>query len=312
MSRSSAKLRYDKVARLHSSFTSRLSWLLKPSLGIAVILAGVFASPAAAQMINTETPFVSTSDSYYENFGLGFGFNIPGGRGNGSRVVGLGPQGQLLPNILFRQNNGAVPPFGGFTPGAGAQFGFGRVSPNGGGFGLNFNFAKGNTRTNVTQAPSITTMNGASGSISDITSRPFVIGNVPVVGSINHPPVQYENGVHRALRIGRETGDGLRMSQATESYKPDLAPSKPVVYGTTRSSANTGAQSVDAIKAQRRARLAKTESMIEAAITNSQTLLADGKNFDARIALREALKLTDDEAMQLKLKRLIKATRVKR
>jgi hypothetical protein len=74
------------------------------------LLCGVFGLDGAvrAQNINTQTPFTSVNDSYYENFGVNFGFSIPGGRGNGSRVVGYGPQGQLLPNLVFQNGSGGA------------------------------------------------------------------------------------------------------------------------------------------------------------------------------------------------------------
>ncbi|MEL7500169.1 MAG: hypothetical protein AAFN77_21395 [Planctomycetota bacterium] len=264
--------------------------------------------PASAQMINTSTPFVSVGDRYFENFGVNFGFGFRGGRGNGSRVVGLGPNGQLMPNIVFQQNNGAIPPFGGFNPGAGASFGFGRNNPGGGGFGLGFNFAKGHTRTNVTQAPSITTMNGAQGSFFHGTTQPFVIGNIPVLGNqgLQRPyaPVsQYENGVTRALKMG-----GLQMNEATQEYRHEPE-RKPVTYGNKQSTAVAGDISVDAIKAQRAAAQDAVQKKIEAAIAAAEKFSADGKQLDARLRLREALKLTDDEATTRKLNRLIKATR---
>jgi hypothetical protein len=74
-----------------------------------------------------------------------------------------------------------VPPFGNFDPNAGLRtgvgFSSGRVS---GSIGLNL--AQGSSRSNVTTVPSVTTMNGYPGSISDQTMRPFVTSITPVVG----------------------------------------------------------------------------------------------------------------------------------
>jgi len=62
-----------------------------------------------------------------------------------------------------------APPFGGFDPNAGAQFGF--AGPNG---FLNFTAGQGANTTFTSQAPSVTVMNGQTGFFSDTIQRPFV------------------------------------------------------------------------------------------------------------------------------------------
>ena len=275
---------------------------------------------AFGQMINTTTPFVSVGDSYFENFVVGFGFSVPGGRGPGSRVVGLGPNGQLTPNIVFRQNNGAIPPFGGFNPGAGATIGFGRRGPGGGGFNLGLSLAKGNVRTLSMQAPSITTMNGASGSIFNGTTRPFVVGNIPVIGrgpGIGPPTIlgpswggrtgpsyvpEYENGVTRALKMG-----ALNIELPDEPATPRKTSTKH--FSNPNSTAAQGDLSVEAIKAKRQHDAALASQQIETMIADADSLLKQGNRIGARIKLREAKELTDDESMLRKLDRLIKVTR---
>ena len=66
-----------------------------------VIACAAFASPAQAQYSAVTSPFNSTSSSFFEQVGIGFGLRTR--------------------NFFFEQNSLplAVPPFGGFTPGAG-------------------------------------------------------------------------------------------------------------------------------------------------------------------------------------------------
>ena len=51
--------------------------------------------------------------------------------------------------------------------------------------------SKGSTRTNITQAPTVTMFNGQSASVSDFAQRPFVTSVVPVVGdfAVAHQPI---------------------------------------------------------------------------------------------------------------------------
>lgn len=296
-------------------------------VSITALLAALipyWAEDLNAQIINTTTPFVSTGDRYFENFGVGFGFGIPGGRGPGSRVVGLGPNGQLRPNIAFQQNNRAIPPFGGFNPGAGASIGFGRRGAGGGGFNLGLSLAKGNTRVLSSQAPSITTMNGASGSIFNGSTRPFVVGNIPVVGSgpgFGAPtivqnslggnwgssgiesPQPYENGVTRALRMG-----ALNYALA-EKDRPKRTGDVTRNYANPGSTATRSDLSVTAIKAMREKQLADAKRTIESVIQESDALMKQGKRMSARLKLRAAKDLTDDPTLLRKLDVLIRKTR---
>ncbi len=150
--------------------------------GVTIAAWTALPQPVAnAQMVNIKTPFITTSDSFYERNGVNFGFRLPGG-GN---VVGLGPDGNPTPNgdLVFNQGgfNSAVPAFGGNDPNSNANFGFAtKLGP----FGLNFGFAagQGSDRSIVSQTPSVTITNGQQGFISETSQRPFVTGLIPVVG----------------------------------------------------------------------------------------------------------------------------------
>jgi len=122
------------------------------------------ASESAAQQVTISTPYQAVGDSFFENMGTAWGLG--------------GPNWNLS---VFGSPNQAAPPFGGFDPSAGANFGFGF---GGGGFGGNFlgNFSQGSRRSFVSQVPSITLQNGVPGSISDTSQSPFVISYIPVVG----------------------------------------------------------------------------------------------------------------------------------
>ncbi len=272
-----------------------LTFALLCSFGLPVALVG--------QNINTETPFHSFGDSYYENHGVNFGFSIPGGRGNGSRIVGLGPNGQLTPNLNFSRGGGGFPPFGGYSPNSGGTFGFGRRNPNGGGFSLGLNFAKGSNRSSVTQAPNLTVQNGFGGSIFSGEVRPFVTSVTPIIGNGGGYPPPIDNGVTRALNSG----------QLDLTYHPDsnseTAPSTTPSYGDATSTATQGDLSVSAIKARRKQSIAAQKRLLKEKLDAAQTLVDAGEFPKARTAFRAAMQLTKDESIKRQIKRRIEETR---
>jgi hypothetical protein len=140
------------------------------------------------QQVNVATPFHSVNDDFFERIGVGFGFNInsmPPNPSGGTQVVGLLPDGSVNPTgqLQFRQGSidSAVPQFGGHDPASDATLGYGIFGGEG---GLLFNFigGQGNSRTHVSQVPSVTLQNGTQGSFSDTSQTPFVTGLIPVVG----------------------------------------------------------------------------------------------------------------------------------
>ena len=144
---------------------SRRSLVRSPQILRSLILATVtcIASAATAQpMINQAVPFQNLGSSYYEQFGVDWNLRGPGFFAN------------------FGGNN-VAPPFGNFDPNAGLRTGAAfQRGPFSGNFGLTLN--QGSNRSNVTTTPSVTTMNGVPGSITDQTMRPFVTSVTPVVG----------------------------------------------------------------------------------------------------------------------------------
>ena len=121
--------------------------------------AVAFAQP----MIHQQVPFQNLGSSFYEQNGVTWNLQGPNG---------------------FHANfgGGAVAPFGNPDPNSGLNTGI--AFRRGGWSGnLGLNLAQGSTRTNVSTTPSLTTMDGVPGSISDQTMRPFVTSITPVVGN---------------------------------------------------------------------------------------------------------------------------------
>src|SRR6185436_13105282 len=122
------------------------------------------ADIASAQYSFVQTPFNSTSNSFYENIGVSWGLQ---GRGWFANFGGAG---------------GGVPSgFGGFDPNAQATFGSGF---RGNGFSGNFRMTagQGSDSTLTTSTPGVMVPSGGMGFFSDVQQRPFVLGMIPVVG----------------------------------------------------------------------------------------------------------------------------------
>lgn len=141
---------------------------MRPTSILLTVCLSVFllasAGPAVAQQVTVSTPHTTVSDSFFEHTGTSWG-----ARGN-NWFFQFGPPGNP---------NGAAPPFGGFDPSAGANFGFGGGPFNGGFLG---NFSQGSRRSFTSVTPSVTMMNGGTGMIMDTSVSPFVMGYIPVVG----------------------------------------------------------------------------------------------------------------------------------
>ncbi len=143
-----------------------------------------------------EVRFMILSDDFFERIGVDFDFRLNDNAPNvtgvdnvaKSAVVGQNFEGGAITgglgdqDIPFTQGNfsSAVPAFGGFDVNTAANFGFAILSDIEVFFLLQA--AKGNSRSNVMQAPTVTMFNGQSASISDGQQRPFVVGVIPVVG----------------------------------------------------------------------------------------------------------------------------------
>jgi hypothetical protein len=251
-----------------------------------------------AQQIAVSTPFNSVSDSFFERQGVNFGFSFPGGRGPGSRIVGYGPGG-IQPNISFGQGGfgAAIPPFGGYDPNADARFGFARMGPNGGGYALGFQMGQGNTRSNVSTTPSIVVQNGFGGSIIDGAFVPFVTGVTPVVGGGANFVAPPDNAVTRAIGSGQ-----LDLTSPVEN--DEVIPAART-YSNPQSTAQSGDLSVAAIKAARAAAIAEKQKQLDSLIKLADSHRENGEFKEARIAMREAIRVCDDDSQKKKLRQML-------
>lgn len=152
--------------------------------------------------IVVEVRFITLRDTFFERIGVDFDFNINENSGltppigdtvNPSTVIGLDPTGQPTADLdlQFKQGSfaSAVPTFGGFDANTAANFGFAILSDIEVFFLIQA--AKGDQRTNISQAPTVTMFNGQSASVSDFQLRPFVTSVIPIVGdfAVAHQPV---------------------------------------------------------------------------------------------------------------------------
>jgi hypothetical protein len=199
---------------------------------LVIFASAAFTAPVGGQQVNLDAPFNSVGHSFYEQIGVRWGL-----RGNGwfFNFGGPGP------------GAGVAPPFGGFDPNAGANFGFG--GPNG---FFNITAGQGSSTTFGSASPSVTVMNGQTGFFSDTMQRPFVTGLVPVVGSpIVVPPIlppyaPPQSVLHERLHRLQTEGASTR---AESRPVPAATASAPA----TSSTAERGDLSVAEIKAHKAA-----------------------------------------------------------
>ncbi len=237
-----------------------LAWLLIP--GLAVAQHGPHA--------NISVPLNQTGNSFYEQFGVNFGFHVG--------------------NFFYQQNGGAAPPFGGFNPGAGLNTGFNIHAP--GGFDGHFNImaSQGAQTSLVSQTVSTTVPSGVPGFVSDTSQTPFVMGVVPVVGDGGISPVRerlerIKEGGAAAYgpRSGTATnagGTGQR-SAAQGATDAESSAATSVDGKTAAASTSTAEQppagSVAQLQQLRTAAAAVQQQETQAIITKAQEAEAAGK-----------------------------------
>jgi len=161
--------------------------------------------------VTVEVRFITLSDSFFERIGIDMDLNFRN-KGAGPKtqmetemligdsykytdtsihgsnvVVGMSELGTFNANldVPVRQNSFAntVPSFGSFMPDAGATLGFAILSDVEAFFFMNA--AQGDSRSNVLQAPKVTTFNGQYASIYDGSETPFVTSVNPVVADFS-------------------------------------------------------------------------------------------------------------------------------
>ncbi len=155
--------------------------------------------------VTIEVRFIRLTDSFFEQIGIDFDFNIEDGTGitdlndvtstfepsRASASVGISANpinlADPLPtftadlDVPFRQNSFGLttPQFGSPDQSVG-QFGFAILSDIEAFFLINA--SQGDRRANVLQAPKVTLFNGQQAIIVDTAFTPFVISVIPVVG----------------------------------------------------------------------------------------------------------------------------------
>jgi hypothetical protein len=147
---------------------------------VAAVIAALVAVavPGHGQQITTATPFRSMRDSFFENNSINWSGNYRG------------------INFSFGAPGQTTPQFGSPNTSAGLSANFGILGKNGQVF-FNTNFSQGYRQSLVTQTPSVTTMNGQTGTVSDMSLTPFVISAIPVVGAFPAapPPLRSAPGI---------------------------------------------------------------------------------------------------------------------
>lgn len=292
-------------------------------IGFAIILLA--ASSGHAQYIGLGLPFQNATESYYQRTGVGFGFWLPGST-TGKGVVGLMPNGQFTPDgrIHFSQGgmHSALPPFGGYDPGADAHLGF-AYNGSGGGFRLNLALGQGSSRTLGHTTPSMVVPNGVPGWIYSGQLRPFVTGIYPVVGGLPAGgfvgPLQPTSGVNpvdyklwqlQQQNAEEEVSENGQASLFLGSDESDPGASRSVP-SASNSSAAKPALSVDELKRRREEQLRNEEKervhKIEALVASSEEAAAQQYYGAARERLRRAIRLAkpqERESLQAKLDEL--------
>lgn len=263
-----------------------------------------------AQQVTVGVPQQVLSDSFYEQFGIGWGFRQqqPGGGGFFFNNGGFG---------------GVIPQFGGFNPNAGANFGFGGGG-NGGGFNFNFAAGQGSDRSFTSVTPMVTIPNGGIGSIQSGEIRPFVTGIIPVVGGggANFTATNPLTERLQRMQAGEQPGPRhyvQRQPGPATANDPSLAASRePANSGTESegaesasggssiSTAQRGDLSVKEIQRQRQIAARAIDGEIAELIAKGETAEAEGRNGVARVYYQQAQRrATGDQARDL-------ASRVKR
>jgi len=238
---------------------------------IALATIPLLASAVCAQQVNVQGPFHSVGHSFYENIGTNWGLRGPGWFFNfGGGQPGVAPQ------------------FGGFDPNAGANGGVGFRAGNVNGF-LNFTAGQGANSTFVSQTPNVTIPNGGNGFFIDGSFRPFVTSIIPVVG--NHVDNSDSSPLRERLRR-LQSGEVKAPSPGEETA---TAPAGGGSSSGPNSSAERGALSVAAIKAQAAAEQQAEDTELAVLLEKAAGAEAAGKPSVAKIYYQMAARRATGE-----------------
>lgn len=254
----------------------RLCWL-PTGLLLATVVVLAAASTAGAQhpQAAVTVPFNQAGGGFYEQIGTNWGVHA----GN---------------HFFFNFGGGAaVPPFGGFVPGAGLQTGAAVHGPGGIDGYFNITAGQGAQTSLVGQSVTTTMPSAVPASLADTSQAPFVLGAVPVVGDMSTSPLEErlermkEGG---AAAYGPRSGHG----RSGDASAADAASgtSGQVPAGPPSSAVQPPAGSVAQLAALREAaEQAKEQARqqeLDALIAKAREAEATGKAGQARIFYRQA------------------------
>jgi hypothetical protein len=284
---------------------------------IGLLVAGMLLAGGSgfAQQVQITTPYHTLNDSFYENFGVGWG---------------LAPNPNR--NFYFSgiPSNSTPPPFGGYDPSADARLGF-RIGP----FNFDMLAGQGNNRSHVMQAPTVVIPNGGTGYFSDTSQRPFVTGVVPVVGNALMAPampmpapyvtsplqqrleqLQWERerlaaGAEEDAAVGGR-GVGAELPAAPEAAPLVIkrgevqraAPSDGGTAGSATSTANHGDLSLAEIRRQQAAEDAAARDELETLIEKAHAKEQLGNLGLAKIYYQQAASRAEGELKQQLLQKI--------
>lgn len=227
-----------------------------------------------------------------------YGLAIPpfGGYTPGAgATIGFGSAG----NAFFEQNGfgQAVPPFGGFTPDAGATLSFGL--PGG---GINFSAAQGSRSSLSAQSVTGTLSNGVPMSVAESSLAPFVIGVIPVVGQGGASPLAERVARLRQGEQPGPRGGGAAPAPAVAVRPAAHAQAKPErkiaaqggAAAAGPSSAERPARSVAEIRRAQQQSTASDDASSQVTaqklVERAATATAAGKTSVARVYYQQALR----------------------
>jgi hypothetical protein len=253
-----------------STLLARALWIALPTLAVA--------EGAWAQQVTIGAPFQGGGHSFFERNGVGpWSVRGPGWFLN---VGGFG---------------GAPPQFGGFQPGAGIGGGVGFAGgPNG---GLVFAFDQGARSSLISQAASVTVMNGRGGIISDAAQSPFVI-------STGHLPWKQQWEGRIPMQRPRWQVDDPPGTESQGTSRSPPGQSAEAVVSAGRTPDDPGRLSVAEIQRQRQTSATVEEQEATAWFEKARQAEAEGKPGLARIHYQMAARRAGGELKQQILQRL--------
>jgi general secretion pathway protein D len=211
--------------------------------------------------IVVEVRFITLRDNFFERVGIDFDFKINDNSGltqavvnntdkfNPSVIVGRDPTiDRFVPtadlDVGFNQGSlgGVLPTFGGFDAGTAANFGFAILSDIEVFFLITA--SKGDTRTNLSTAPTVTMFNGQSASVSDFSARPFVTSVIPIVGdfAVAQQPVVSLIPDGTTLNVRATASDDRRfISLALNPYFTKITDVKTFTFDGSKTTRQTSA-----------------------------------------------------------------------